>query len=151
MGDRSEPGQTRQDYSKRFAIVLSRGLEPWMALNAAAHIAAYLGNKLIDTFDTGDSFTTRDGAHYPRNSQFPIIVLSATREMMHEVGERARHSGLLYHCFIREMIETSDDDAIARVMADKAHADVECLGVGVFGPTKQVSTVTKSLSLWKNF
>jgi hypothetical protein len=140
-----------QDFGRKIAIVLSKAVEPWMSLNAAAHIAAYLGNKMTDPFDTGALFTTRDGVGHPRNSQFPIVILSAPKELMPKLADKARGSGLLYLGFIREMIESSDDEAIARTLAQKANSDVEYLGVGVFGPIADVNAVTKGLSLWKGF
>lgn len=57
-----------QDFSKKFAIVVRKDLPLWQAMNAIAHTAAYLGNKMEAGFDTGDYFVTQDGKHHPRNT-----------------------------------------------------------------------------------
>src|ERR1700686_1055673 len=96
-------------------IVVSRSLEPWITMNAVAHVSACLGNKLEGPFATGDYFVTKDGKNHPRNSQFPIIVLSAKPGQMKNLMQKVRNSGLLYIGFIHEMIETSDDEEIIRI------------------------------------
>lgn len=44
----------KQDFSKKIAIIVDRKLESWQVFNTIAHIAAYIGNKMEDKFDTGD-------------------------------------------------------------------------------------------------
>jgi hypothetical protein len=53
-----------QDFSKRAAIVLRPDGEPWQVMNAACHIAAKLG-RVMERFDSGDTFTTRDNFLFP--------------------------------------------------------------------------------------
>lgn len=66
-----------QDFTQRISIVVRKDIEPWQVTNTIGHIAAALGNRIGTDFLTGESFTTRDGVTIPRNSQYPIIVLSA--------------------------------------------------------------------------
>lgn len=124
-------------------------MESWQAMNALSHIAAYLGNKMEGSFGTGDFFETEDGARYPRNSQFPIIVLQGKPEDMPDLLKSARESGLRHLAFIREMIETNDDEEIVGILKHKKDADVECLGIGIFGNNEEVKALTKRFSLWK--
>jgi hypothetical protein len=138
-----------QDLSKKIAIVVAANLEPWQTLNTVAHIAAYLGNKMTEPFDTGSSFVTKDNNTHPRNSQFPIVVLSAKPGQLKNLIKTVRDSGLSYLGFIREMIETSDDEEIARVLSAKSDDEIEYLGIGVFGGKAGVDLLTKKFSLWK--
>ncbi len=71
-----------QDFTKRMTIILNEDLKSWELLNTVGHLAAFLGNKMSEKFDTGDFFSTSDGVQYPRNSQYPLIVLSATKEQL---------------------------------------------------------------------
>lgn len=100
-------------------------------------------------FDTGQFFSAGDGTSYPRNTQYPIVALRAKGGQLSTLLERASASGLLYHAFIREMIETTDDDEISKLLAAKAKDQIELLGIGIFGPTDEVSALTKSYQLWK--
>lgn len=139
----------QQDFTKRIAIVVNRELEEWQVLNVVSHISAYLGNKMTDKFDTGDYFETKDGKLHPRNSQFPIIVLAAKEPQLNQLINEVRNSKLLYIGFIREMIETTDDQKLADTLSNKLDTEVEYLGIGVFGPNEKVKDLTKKFSLWK--
>ena len=139
----------KQDFSQKIAIVVNKNLEQWQVLNTVAHISAYLGNKLGEDFGTDDNFKTKDGINHPRNTQYAIIVLKAKPLQLPNFMAKVRDSGLLYHGFIREMIETTDDEEITKLLAQKADSETEYLGIGVFGPKDQVDGLTKNYQLWK--
>lgn len=138
-----------QDFSKKFVIVVRNDLPSWQAMNAASHSAAYLGNKMKERFDSGESFTTKDGKAHPRNSQYPIVVLQATAKELTHLIVNVRTSGLLFLGFFREMVETTDDEKLARLIGKKGDDEVEYLGVGIFGGNEEVKYLTKKFSLWK--
>ncbi len=138
-----------QDFSKRMAIVVRGDLPSWQAMNAVAHISAYLGNKVKEPFDTGENFETKDGVKHPRNSQYAIIVLKGeAKDLTGFMGE-VRASGLPYLGFIREMIETTDDAEIVQGLSGKDDAEIEYLGIGLFGTNEVLKMLTKKFSLWK--
>lgn len=138
-----------QDFGQRVVIVVNKELEQWEVLNTVAHISAYIGHKLEDKFDTGENFVTKDGINHPRNTQYAIIVLRAKPGQLTNLMAKALDSGLLYHGFIREMIETTDDAEITKILATKPDSEIEYLGVGVFGPKEKVETLTKNYQLWR--
>ncbi|MBP9719074.1 MAG: lysine--tRNA ligase [Candidatus Levybacteria bacterium] len=137
-----------QDFSKRFVVVLNKELPSWQAMNALGHMSAFLGNKMDESFDTGEAFIAKDST-YPRNSQYPIIVASAKPGQLANLLDKVKTSGLLYHVFIREMIETTNDKEIEMILATKESKDIEILGIGIFGPNEAVEKLTKNYSLWK--
>lgn len=141
---------TSQDFSKRLVIVVRKDLLGWEVANTIAHIAAYVGNQLTDSFGTGDTFVTKDEKEYPRNSQYPIIIKRAnSSEQLQNVLAKARETGTLHHAFIREMIETSDDTEIEAMLAAKVDSEVELLGIGVFGLHDDMNALTKKFGLWE--
>ncbi len=137
-----------QDFSRKIVVVLNKELPTWQAMNALAHTSAYIGNKMDQTFDTGETFSAKD-EKYPRNTQYPIIALSSKLGQLQNLLEKIKTSGLLYHAFIREMIETTNDSEIEEILKNKNAKDVEILGIGVFGPNEEVDKLTKNYSLWK--
>jgi hypothetical protein len=139
----------QQDFSKRIAIVIKKDIESWQVLNAASHIAAYLGNKMGDSFGTGEYFVTKDGKKHSRNSQYPIVIFSAKSGELKKFIEEVRASGLLYIGFFREMIETTDDGEIETIFENKLDQDVEYYGIGIFGENEKVKPLVKKFSLWK--
>lgn len=138
-----------QDFTRKMVIVVNRDLPTWQAMNTVSHVSAYIGHKIVDTFDTGENFVTKDKIIHPRNSQYPFIILSAKPGQMANLMSKVRQSGLLYHGFIREMIETTDDNELQNWLDKKNDADIEYLGIGIFGENEKVDALTKNYSLWK--
>lgn len=149
MTNKTQDDNRIQDFSRKMVIVVNKELPEWQVLNTVGHISAYLGNKMSVAFDTGKSFDTKDNVVHPRNTQYPIIVLTAKVGKLTNLAAKARESHLLYHGFIREMIETTDDIEIAKILANKTEQDIEYLGVGIFGENAEVDKLTKNYSLWK--
>lgn len=138
-----------QDFSKKFVIVVDRTLPSWQVLNTVAHITAFLGNKMHDRFDTGEHFVTKDDVKLPRNSQYPIIILSAKPGQLAGLVVKARNTALPYLGFYRDMIETSDDSELEMRTKKHLHTDITYLGVGLFGPKELLDAITKKFSLWR--
>lgn len=140
----------QQDFSRRAVIVVRKDLLSWQIGNAIAHIGAYIGNKLWNSFGTGESFTTKDGAAYPRNSQYPFIIKRAnSSEQLRTLLEKARRADVLHHAFVREMIDFADDAKLQEALGDKSDSDIELLGVGVFGENDEIAALTKKFGLWQ--
>ncbi len=141
--------QTKQDFTKKIVIVLNDEIERWQVVNAVAHISAYLGHKIAEVFDTGEYFMTQDSKKHPRNTQYPIIALKASPQQLKSLMSKVRTSGLLYHGFIREMIETSNDKEIQKMLLTKLDEHIDYLGIGIFGESDKVTPLTRNFSLWK--
>ena len=138
-----------QDFTRRMIIVVRKDIEPWQVTNAVGHIAAYLGNKMPGSFDTGSHFVTKDSVQYPRNSQYPIITkLAKSSEQLHNLFTKVCATNLLHIAFIREMIDHTDDAHLQESLKEKESTQVEYLGVGMFGDDEEVDKLTKKFSLY---
>lgn len=137
-----------QDFNQKIAIVVREDLPSWQVMNTIAHVSGYLGNK-IETFLSDENFVTTDGQNHPRNSQYAIIILKNSEKGLRRFMRRVRENGLLYHGFIREMIESTDDTEIQNIVSNKRDDEIEYLGIGIFGPIEQVSELTQGMSLWR--
>ncbi|MGH7141588.1 MAG: DUF2000 family protein [Minisyncoccia bacterium] len=141
---------TTQDFSNKIVLVIRKDIGGWQCANTIAHIAAYVGNKLRDSFSTGDVFVTKDAMKYPRNSQYPIIIKRAgSSEQLKNFLEKVRASNLLYHAFIREMLDYTDDVELQNAINIKSDEHVELLGVGIFGPNVKIAALSKKFGLWE--
>lgn len=141
--------EVQQDFSRKMVIVVDKKLLQWQALNAVGHISAYLGNKMSAQFDTGESFDTNDAVKHPRNTQYPIIIFAAKQGQLSNLARKARNSGFLYHGFIKEMLQTNNDEEIVKLLIKKTEREIEYLGIGIFGENDKVDKLTKNFSLWK--
>jgi hypothetical protein len=141
---------TKQDFEKRIILVIRNDIEGWQIANTIAHISAYLGNRLGNDFGTGVFFSTKDSVHHPRNSQYPIIIKrSKSNEQLQNLMQKMRKSEILYHGFIREMIDHTDDADLQKSLGQKNDGKVEYLGIGIFGPNGTVNRLTKKFGLWE--
>ncbi len=135
-------------------VVLREDLASWQLTNTVAHISAYLGNKIGENFDTGEFFILEDGLKFPRNSQYGIVALSASRTELknlvsklqaEDIGEKQ----MLWIAYVQEMIDMSDDNELATALQKKSAEGMDLLGVGIFGLKEDLKLLTGKLSLWK--
>lgn len=139
----------QQDLTNKISIVIDKGLPTWQAMNALAHISANFGHFLGDRFDTGEGFITKDGVSIPRNTQYAIIVFETDHDTLQEFARESREfENIKCMYFIREMIETSNDDQISSSVGSKGFEVVDFLGVGMFGENSLLKSNTKRFKLW---
>lgn len=140
---------SEQDFSKKMVAVVNNEVELWKAMNALGHVTAFMGNKMTEAFDTGEYFVTKDGAKFPRNSQYPVVALVASGKELQGLVQKVRESGLLYLAYLPEMVVTSNDRKLEKMIASKEEKDVTYLGIGIFGENKEVDTLTKGFKLFQ--
>lgn len=138
-----------QDFSKKITIVLRENLASWQLTNTIGHIAAYLGNKMQEPFDTGESFVTKEGNIIPRNSQFAIVALKASNEELKDLITKLGSSQLLWIVYVQEMIDMIDDEELAKSLKQIESDKLDILGIGLFGSKDELKKLTGALKLWK--
>lgn len=138
----------KQDFEKKMVMVVEKELGEWKLLNALSHMSAFIGNKMSEPFDTGAFFETKDKIKLPRNSQFPIVVLSATKSQIQELTNQVQKQGVLFITFTKDMIETTDDKKLDKMIGEQDSEHLDYLGIGLFGQKKQLDEITKGLNLW---
>lgn len=138
----------KQDFENRIAILVNKELPTWQVLNTVGHISAYFGYHLGDNFGTAPYFKTLDGIEIPRNSQYPIIILSASSEELQAFDHEVESENVQKMHFIREMIETTDDENIEALLSLKTAKELEFLGIGLFGKNEQIKKLTAQFKLW---
>ena len=149
-GARSGTSSRPQDFSRRIVTVVNKELEPWQVANAVAHMEAIIGNELPkEKLISGDYFVGKDNIAIPRNSQYPIIIMKAEQKELHKLFDKVRAEKLTHHVFIKDMIDTSNDEEIARNMADRSIDDTVFYGVSFFADNETADRLAKGLQLWK--
>ena len=83
------------------------------------------------------------------NPQHTIMIKIATsdKELKH-LSAAAKKQGLEVAEFTREMIETTDDKKVIAQTKEKNLADVEYLGVLIFGNKSEVNKLTTDFQLF---
>ena len=138
-----------QDFSKKMSIVLRDDLASWQLTNTVGHIAAYLGNKMSEPFDTGANFVSKDGINFPRNYQFAVVVLSATPNDLKKLAAKLYNSDLCWIAYTQEMIDLIDDNELVQALSLVPADEMNILGIGVFADKDKLKELTGRLHLWK--
>lgn len=138
-----------QDFSRKMTIVLREDLASWQLTNTIGHIAAYLGNKMSEPFDTGEYFVSKDGLNFPRNSQFAVVALKATKDELKNLETRLRNTKLSRIVYVQEMIDMIDDEELEKTLNIIQADEMDILGIGIFGPKDELKALTGTLRLWK--
>ncbi len=138
-----------QDFSKKMTILVRDDMASWQLTNTVAHIAAFLGNKMQDPFDTGEFFVSKDGVNFSRNSQFGIVALKASKEELKALELATRTSTLPRLVYVQEMIDHGDDAELETALAGVSSEDMDILGIGLFGPKDKLKALTGTFKLWK--
>lgn len=138
-----------QDFSRKIVIVVREDIASWQLANTVGHIAAYLGNKMSVPFDTEKYFVSKDGANFPRNSQYPIVTLRATEGQLKGLVSKLRESSSSWIIYVQEMVDMIDDEKLASFLGAKAFQDMDILGIGIFGLKGELKNLTGELKLWK--
>ncbi len=139
----------QQDFNKRIAIIINKSLPVWQSMNALAHIAAHYGHFLKDSYSTGQYFISKDSCNIPRNTQYPIIVFETNSDALQLFCKETKAlSEVEKMYFVKEMIETANDEEIQKSIGDHNFNEIEFLGVGIFGENSLVKKLTKKFKLW---
>ncbi len=138
-----------QDFSKKMTLVLREDLASWQLTNTIGHVAAYLGNKMSEPFDTGEFFVSKDGMNFPRNSQFAVVTLRATKDELKNLAAKLHDTQLSWIIYVQEMIDMIDDKELAGALNTIQADEMSILGIGMFGPKEELKVLTGMLRLWK--
>lgn len=135
---------------KKAVAVISKEakLEDWQSHNAVAHLAAELGVRGGSGLLKYDAVETKDGRNIPLNIQHAIVIKESNKSSdLADLLSKAKNSGLSVHAFTREMLETTNDNKVREMTANKNYNEVEFLGVLVFGDATKVDTHTEHFPL----
>ena len=92
---------------------------------------------------------SKDKVNFPRNSQFPVVVLKATKDELKVLANKLYDSNLLWIAYVQEMIDMIDDNELAKVLNCVSSEEMNILGIGMFGPKDKLKELTGTLRLWK--
>jgi hypothetical protein len=132
---------------ERCVIVIDEELPPGLAANAAAVLALTLG--AIEPALVGAEFLDADEGAHPGLIPTGLPVLKAPRAELGGLRGRAGDAGLGVVDFPTLGQQTNDYDEFRGRVAKTPAAELEYLGVAVYGPRRAVGRVTGNLPLLK--
>ena len=153
MNRKADGKDTKKDGLKLAVAVVNTGigLEKWQEMNTVAHLNAAFGARkgMNSGMFYQDQIITNDKVSLPLNIQHAIMIkqADASAKLLDLVG-KAKEAGLDVSVFTREMLITTNDKKVVEMTAEKSAADLEMLGVLVYGDKAQVEELTKEFGLF---
>ncbi|GAB1822217.1 DUF2000 domain-containing protein [Herbidospora sp. RD11066] len=130
----------------KLVMVLRDDLPPGLAVNAAAVLALSLGDALNGWL--GPEGKDADGNLHPGLNTHPVPVLTATAEGLRELHDAAPEEVTVVG-FNEVARRAREYGEYLRTLAETPAAEIDYVGMVVFGPKAQVTKLTKSLALMR--
>ncbi len=128
-------------FDTKIAVVLRDDLEVWQRLNVTAFLVSGIGQRVPEVI--GEPYADADATEYLPMFRQPVLVYEGSKETLATSRDRAAGRGLALSVFTADLFATGNDrDNRAAVRAVPA-ADLDLVGLAVYGPRNAVDKVTK--------
>ena len=143
----SESSKSNKTFAAHAVLLDTPDIPGWSKLNAAAHLsasfAARMGKKLFEIEET----VTTDGQKVPMNIRHAIMMKKTDdRAKLIQLKKDAEALGFEVTCFTEEMRDSRNDKEVKEKQEQKALADIQFLGILVFGEMKKIEKLTEQFS-----
>lgn len=150
-GEKSAASGSSKRKENSIAVIIlnaGAGLVGWQRMNAVAHLSASFAGTAGKKLFMQENAKTADNRDVKLNIQHAIMLKElGSNEALKGVLSKAEEKGLSVSEFTREMLETTNDKKVIAQTKEKNFADVEHLGVLVFGPKSLVEEATEGAVL----
>ncbi|MEU7061947.1 DUF2000 domain-containing protein [Streptomyces sp. NPDC046197] len=137
--------ETRSEAPVRFdtkiAVLLRADLEPWQRLNATAFLVSGLGTTLPEVI--GEAYEDADAVPYLPMFRQPVLVFEGTKEVLTAAHGRTLSRALPRAVFTSDLFTTGHDDANRAAVRAVPTAELDLVGLAVYGPRNAVDKVLK--------
>ncbi|NPD06470.1 DUF2000 domain-containing protein [Nocardioides sp. zg-1308] len=132
-------------FDSKIAIVVRDDLATWQRLNVTAFLAS--GVAAAHPQLVGLPYVDADDTTYLPLLGMPVLVFEADGGTLRAVRERAVRRDLPLALYAADMFRTGHDEANRAVVRAVAGADLDLVGVAVFGPRNAVDKSVKGAGL----
>ncbi|WP_022892332.1 DUF2000 family protein [Agromyces subbeticus] len=132
-------------FDTKVVIVLNDDLAPWQELNVTAFLMSGIATSGQDL--TGEPYRDRDGNEYLPMLRQPVLVMTATAELLRVARSKATDRGVALAVYTRELFSTGHDDANRAAVAAVGADDLDLVGIGLRGPRNVIDRIVKGARL----
>ena len=130
------------EFGTKIAVVVREDLAVWQKLNVTAFVAGGVAS-VGET--VGQPYEDADGREYLPMLRQPVFVYSASKDKMRTVYERAIRRGVRLAVYTEELFATNNDDDNRATVRCVSAADLNLVGLAVYGDRKAVDKVVDGL------
>jgi hypothetical protein len=132
-------------FDTKIAIVVRDDLAAWQKLNVTAFLASAVAGGHPEVI--GERYQDGSGTDYLPMFRQPVLVYAATSAELTAVHGRALARQLDVAVYIEEMFKTGNDGDNRAAVRAVAVADLDLVGLAVYGPRNALDKTLKGLTL----
>jgi hypothetical protein len=128
-------------FDTKIAVVLRDDLEVWQRLNVTAFLVSGIGRRAPEVI--GEPYADADGTEYLAMFRQPVLVFEGSKEVLTAAHQRAVSRDLAVSVFTADLFGTGNDRDNRAALRAVGRADLDLVGLAVYGPRNVVDKVTK--------
>ncbi|GGY95826.1 hypothetical protein GCM10010365_13410 [Streptomyces poonensis] len=128
-------------FDTKIAVLLRDDLEPWQRLNVTAFLVSGLATQVPEVI--GDPYEDADGVAYLPMFRQPVLVFQGTKETLKTAHARVLSRALPRAVFTSDLFTTGNDRDNRAAVRAVGTADLDLVGLSVYGPRNAVDKVLK--------
>ena len=128
-------------FDTKIAVLLRDDLEPWQRLNVTSFLVSGLGTQVPEV--VGEPYEDADGVAYLPMFRQPVLVFEATKETLTAAHGRVLSRALPRAVFTSDLFATGNDRDNRAAVRAVATAELDVVGLAVYGPRNGVDKVIK--------
>ena len=128
-------------FETKIAVVLRDDLAVWQRLNVTAFLVSGIGTAHPEV--VGEPYEDADGNRYLPELGQPVMVFEGGKETLAEAHSKALARELEIAVFTADMFATGNDADNRAVVRAVPGADLDLVGIAVFGPRNAVDKALK--------
>ncbi|MFI6462880.1 DUF2000 family protein [Streptomyces sp. NPDC050538] len=128
-------------FDTKIAVLLRDDLEPWQRLNVTSFLVSGLGTQVPEV--VGEPYEDADGVAYLPMFRQPVLVFEATKETLKAAHGRVLSRALPRAVFTSDLFATGNDRDNRAAVRAVATAELDVVGLAVYGPRNGVDKVVK--------
>ena len=132
-------------FDTKIAIIVRDDLAQWQKLNVTAFLMSGITAANADLI--GEQYVDKDGKRHLPMSRQPVIVLSATPNVLRNVRNRANERGIPTVAYIEEMFATGHDEANRAVFLEHTSSEANTVDIALRADKKIVDKITKGAKM----
>ncbi len=141
--------QLPDENQKRFVAVISKKVEVGRAVNVLGHLSVSLASQLSDGDAVYTDYHDLDGNVHPNISHYPFIILRADNSnKIRKLRQEALDKSIPFSDFTHTMVE-GGSEVQQQNTKNTSEAELEYLGICLFGETETLRELTKKFSLYR--
>ncbi|MGV9642785.1 DUF2000 family protein [Streptomyces sp. NPDC003514] len=128
-------------FDTKIAVLLREDLETWQRLNVTAFLVSGLGSQVPEVI--GEPYEDADGVPYLPMFRQPVLVFEGAKETLTAAHARTLSHALPRALFTSDLFGTGHDGANRAAVRAVGTAELDLVGLAVYGPKNAVDKVLK--------